>query len=170
MFDEAKQEFVTSGELVLDLEHSLVSLSKWEQIWEKPFLGPASKTTEETFSYMQCMTLTPNVPPETYSRLTNGNMDEINAYINKKMSATWFKEVPGAKRNQETVTAEIVYYWMLSLNIPDDCETWHLNRLFTLIKVTSEKNAPKKKMSRSEMLAQRERMNAERRSQSQSAG
>lgn len=169
-FDDVKQEFITSDEVVLDLEHSLVSLSKWEEIWEKPFLGPTEKTREETISYVQCMVLTPGVPPEVFLRLSSENYDEINAYINKKMTATWFREVPGKKPSREVITAELIYYWMMTMNVPFERETWHLNRLFTLLKVTSEKNSPPKKMSRSEMLAQRERLNAERRAQSQSSG
>lgn len=154
-YDEIADEFSTMGDLELQLEHSLASLSKWESEFRKPFLSTKDKTTEETLGYIRAMTLTPNVPPEVFSRLSSENLDAINAYITAPMTATWFQEVPD-KPNREIVTAEVIYYWMLSGNIPFECENWHLNRLFTLIKVVGEKNAPAKKLSRSE-IAQRNR-------------
>lgn len=163
-FNDETERFVLMGGTEIQLEHSLVSLSKWESEWEKPFLSSNDKTTEETIGYIRAMTLTPNVPPEIYEELTPKNLEDINQYMAAKMSATWFRETPGGKPNREIVTAEIIYYWMTSLQIPFECQTWHLNRLFTLIKVHNQKNAPNKKSTRSQadIIAERNRLNAER--------
>lgn len=165
-FDEKSNEFVTIGDVTLELEHSLVSLSKWESIWEKPFLGKGEKTAEETLSYIKCMTLTPNVPPEVYEKLSKENIEAINEYVSKKHSATWFREVKGqGNTTGELVTAEVIYYWLVAMNIPFEVQTWHLNKLFTLVKVIGQKNAPKKRMGRREAAAQQRALNAQRLSQ-----
>ena len=162
MFDEAKQEFVTEGDVVLKLEHSLVSLSKWESLHEKPFLGKDEKTTEEVLDYIKCMTVTPKIPPEVYQHLSGDNIKEINEYIEAKMTATWFSDPPGAPQTRDIITAELIYYWMISFQIPLECERWHLNRLFTLIRVCNLKQAKPKKMSRSEIAARNRELNAQR--------
>lgn len=164
-FDEASSRFIkTVPEIVLEMEHSLVSLSKWESIWEKPFISQDEKTTEEVISYVECMTLTPDVPSEVFLRLTSENYKQINEYIEAKMTATWFKEVPGSnsRANREVITSELFYYWMFENKIPKECENWHLRKLITQIEVAAKKNAPPKKMSKAEMLAERNRINAER--------
>jgi len=164
-FDEATQEFVNVGDTVLELEHSLVSLSKWESIYEKPFLGATEKTTEEVVGYIRAMILTPEVPEEIFSRLTEANLSEINEYIDAKMTATWFNEAPGAPKSREIVTSELVYYWMVTFAIDWEAQYWHLNRLFTLIRVCNVKNAKPKKMSRSEIAARNRELNAQRKAQ-----
>lgn len=169
-YDEVNKEFIYTEEVTLELEHSLVSLSKWESIWEKPFLGDDEKTTEETLSYIYCMTLSDNVTPEIIQRLTNDQMKQINNYIESKMSATWFNEKTSSSRAKEIITAEIIYYWMIALNIPLEWETRHLNRLFTLIKVCNQKNAPEKKMGKAEMLSQRQALNAKRKAAHKTSG
>lgn len=170
-FDEEKQEFTYSPELVLSLEHSLVSLSKWESIWEKPFLGPGEKTTEEVLSYIENMILTPDIPPGIASKFPEEVIEEINNYINAKMTATWFREVPNAPKSREIITAELLYYWMITARIPLECQHWHLNRLLTLLRVFNEKNSPQKKVKMSgDMLAERNRLNAERKKQLGSNG
>lgn len=155
MFDEETQMFITAESITFELEHSLVSLSKWESITNKPFLGRDAKSYAEVIEYVRCMTITPGVPAEAYSRLTNEHYEAINGYMNARMSATWFND-DKKPTPKEIITAELIYYWMIELNIPFECETWHLDRLFTLIKVVNLKRQPAKKMSRRE-IGQRQR-------------
>lgn len=163
-FDDATQEFVEQGGTIIELEHSLVSLSKWESIFEKPFLGKEEKTTEEIVEYVRCMALT-NVPEDIFLRLSEKNFEQINEYINAKMSATWFNEPPGAPGSREVITSELIYYWMTVFNIPFECEHWHLNRLFTLIRVCNVKQSKPKKMSRAEIAARNRELNEQRKKQ-----
>ena len=161
-FDDYKNEFVHTKEVTLQLEHSLVSLSKWEAKWNKPFLSTNDKTDEEILDYIRCMTVTQNVDKSVYYRLSKENIEKINNYINLPMTATTFSD-KNTSRNKETITAEIVYYWMIALNIPFECQKWHLNRLLTLVKVCSIKNTPPKKMSRNEIFNRNRALNASRR-------
>jgi hypothetical protein len=165
LYDEANNVFATETPFVLELEHSLVSLSKWESIYEKPFLGKEEKTDDEIFEYVKAMTLTPEVPPGVFYRLSPSNIADINAYIDAKMSATWFNDATKSAPQREVITAELIYYWMVSYNIPFECQHWHLNRLFTLIRVFNVKNTPPKKLSRSEIAARNRELNAKRREQ-----
>lgn len=161
-YDEDKNEFIHSKETTLQLEHSLVSLSKWESKWNKPFLSSKDKTDEEILDYIRCMTITQNVDPSVYLRLSKQNVEQIVNYINLPMTATTFSDRENGKK-REIITAEIVYYWMISLNVPFECQKWHLNRLLTLIKVCSIKNTPPKKMSKNEILNRNRALNASRR-------
>jgi len=170
MFDDRSQEFVTEGDVTLELEHSLVSLSKWESKHEKPFLGKVEKTSEEVIDYIRCMILTPNVSEEVISKLTEKNITEINEYIDSKMTATWFSDAPGTPKTRDVITAELIYYWMVVFQIPFECERWHLNRLFTLIRVCNVKQAKPKKMSRSELAARNRELNAQRKAQLGTSG
>lgn len=165
MFDEQSDEFVTQGDVQLELEHSLVSLSKWESIHEKPFLGSDNKSAEEILEYVKCMILTPNPPVGILHKLSRENFDQINVYIDAKMTATWFSEAPGAPKSRDVVTSELVYYWMTVFQIPFSCETWHLNRLFTLIRICNVKQSKPKKMTRSEIAARNRELNEQRKAQ-----
>ena len=171
-WDEEKEEYVYTKERTLRLEHSLVSLSKWESKWHKAFLSKKEKTREETLDYIKCMTITPNVESEVYDCLTPQNIDEIYTYINAPMTATVINEVNGGggKASRDTITAELIYYWMISLQIPPEYEKWHLNRLITLIRVVSVKNAPPKKMGMGDRIKQNAALNAARRKKSGSRG
>lgn len=168
MFNEKTDEFVYSKEIKISLEHSLVSLSKWESRWNKPFLSKDNKTLEETIDYIRCMTITQNVDPEVYFRLTDENINTINKYIESPMTATTFSD--NGHSSREIITSELIYYWMISLNIPMECQKWHLNRLLTLIRVCNIKNAPAKKMSRREIMNRNAALNAARRKKLNSTG
>lgn len=170
LFNDKTQEFISTPEKTIQLEHSLVSLSKWESKWNKPFLSKEQKTTEETIDYIKCMTITQNVDPNIYNSLTNKNIEEINSYIDKPMTATTFSNNSSTSRSREVITSELIYYWMIALNIPMECQKWHLNRLLTLIRVCNIKNTPPKKMSRREIMSRNSALNAARRKQLNSNG
>lgn len=163
MYDESTEEFVYAKEQTLQLEHSLVSLSKWESKWCKPFLSKQDKTMEETIDYVRCMTVNQVSDPTVYSRLTLDNLNSINEYIGSPMTATTFSNTPKGGSNGEQVTSELIYYWMIALNIPFECQKWHLNRLLTLIRVCEVKNQPPKKMSKREIMSRNAALNAARR-------
>ncbi len=169
-WDEKRQEFVEPKVQVLQLEHSLVSLSKWESKWCKPFLSKGLQTTEEILDYIKFMTLTQNVNPEVYNCITQDIVDEITNYINAPMTATTINDDKSDKGRGEIVTAELIYYWMISLNIPFECQKWHLNRLLTLVRVCNVKNSPPKKRSKKELMQRNAAMNALRRQQLNTKG
>lgn len=170
VYDEQTRRFIKTKECRLQLEHSLVSLSKWESKWHKPFLSKQEKTYEETLDYIRCMTLTQNVDPNIYNFLTEENVRQINAYIDDPMTATTVKDQSNGKPNNEQVTSELIYYWMIAQQIPVEFQKWHLNRLLTLIKVCSVKNAPPKKTSRRETINRYAALNEARRKQLNSKG
>lgn len=161
-YNDETREFV-SEKFELELEHSLVSLSKWESKFEKPFLNTESKSVEEILWYIKAMVITKEVPDEVFENLTEDNLTEIDRYINAKMTATWFSDSENQKRSRQVITSEVIYSWMIDHNIWIECENWHLARLFTLIRVCNQKNAPKKKMSRNEVLQKQRELNAKRR-------
>lgn len=169
-FDEERNEFVNTKATTLTLEHSLVSLSKWESKWCKPFLSKQDRSIEEIMDYIKCMTLTQNVDPNVYLALSNDNIKLITDYINNPCTATTIKDNPNAPKNREIVTSELIYYWMVALQIPFECQKWHLNRLLTLIKVCNIKNGPQQKMSTRQLLSRNAALNAARRNQLHSKG
>jgi hypothetical protein len=169
LYDEINEEFISFKEQHLQLEHSLVSLSKWESKWHKPFFSKEDKTTEETLDYIRCMTITQNVDENVYKGIPNYIIDKVTDYIKDPMTATKFYNETKTT-NRETITAELIYYWMTALNIPFECQKWHLERLLTLINVCNIKNSPPKKMSQSEILQRNAALNAERRKQLNTKG
>lgn len=170
LWDSEKQEFINTKEQVLQLEHSLVSVSKWEAKWCKTFLSKKDKTYEETIDYIKCMTITQNVKPDVYNYLTKSNMEQIQAYITAPMTATWFSDENAGTANREQITSELIYYWMIAFNIPFDCQKWHLNRLLILIRVCNIKNKQPKQMNRREIMSRNAALNAARRKQLNSKG
>lgn len=170
LYDQETNEFKTLGDLSLQLEHSLVSLSKWESKFEKPFLSGKAHSAEEILYYVECMILTKDYPENWFQRLTSTNMDAINAHIESKQSGTTFGQMPERKGRNEVITSELIYYWMVAFNIPFECETWHLNRLFALIRICNLKNSKPQKMGKSEQARQYRELNAKRRSQLGTSG
>lgn len=170
-FDEIKGEFVYTNERTLQLEHSLISISKWESKWCKSFLdSKQEKSFEETIDYIKCMTLDKNVGDEVYRCLTQANLDAIHDYIAAPMTATYFSNNEQGKKNNEQITSELIYYWMIALQIPFECQKWHINRLLTLIRVCNIKNQPPKKMNKREIMSRNAALNAARRQQMNSKG
>lgn len=169
-WDEVKEEFIPAKTVTLQLEHSLVSLSKWESKWHKPFLSNINMTAEESLDYIKCMTITKNVDSSIYRNLTKENVDAVIGYINAPMTATTFSNRQKEKANNEVVTSELIYYWMIAYNIPFECQKWHLNRLLTLVRVCGVKNAPPKKQSKGEIMRNNAALNAARRKRLNSKG
>lgn len=164
-WDETKEEFIQTKEQTLQLEHSLVSLSKWESKWCKPFLDKQKKTDEETLDYIKCMTITQNVKPEVYNGINDSHITQIRKYIDAPMTATTINEGGNGRSNREIVTSELIYYWMLAFNIPFECQKWHLNRLLTLIRVCNVKNQSPKKMSKKAIMSRNAELNEARKKQ-----
>jgi len=158
-YDEIKQMFVYTKKQTLNLEHSLLSIKKWESKWKKPFLGKEQKTYEESIDYVRCMTLNQNVDPIVYYGITRQIFDRINEYIDDPMTATWFNDQSKKKTSGPVITAELIYYWMVSFQIPFECQKWHLNSLLTLIHICEIKNAPAKKMKKKDIYTRNAALN-----------
>ena len=167
-FDDDRQEFITYKGAVLQMEHSLVSVSKWEAKWHKPFLSKKPKTPEEARDYYRCMTLTQHVNPEVYLCIDDRIAAKIEDYINDPMTATTFSD-DDKSVNNTIITSEVIYYWLTAYNIPFECQKWHLNRLLTLIHVCGKKSNPKK-MSNAEHLKRNAAINARNRKRFGSRG
>ena len=162
-WDESRQEFITTKETELALEHSLVSVSKWESKWHKYFIGNDELNREMLLDYIRCMTLTQNVDPDVYYALDENTINKIIDYIKDSHTATWFSEDKKTKANSRILTSELIYYWMVALQIPFECQKWHLNRLLTLIRVCNEENDQEgKKMSQSEIMRRNKEINEQR--------
>lgn len=170
LFDDEKCEFISFPAVDLTLEHSLVSISKWESKWKKPFLGKEEKTIEQSLDYIRCMTLSKNIDPELYNRLPAEAFDRIREYIADSMTATWFSDNTTKTKSREVITSELIYYWMVAYQIPFECQKWHLNRLLTLIQICAIKNQPPKKMTKKDLMARQRSLNSARRMASGSKG
>lgn len=175
LFNDKTGEFETVDPASLCLEHSLVSLSKWESKWHKSFLNTENKSEEELIDYVKCMTLSQNVNPKIYSTLSIDNIKKINSYISDSMTATSFSEIrqEGSRPSKkEIITSELIYYWLVAYQIPFECQKWHLNRLLTLIKICSIKNSGGKedKMSKRSVMSSNRALNMARRQALNSKG
>lgn len=169
-YDAKANEFISIKETTLRLEHSLISISKWESKWKKPFMAPKSsskynKTPDEVLDYISCMSLDQEIPVVILRTLSSRALKEIEEYIGDQKTATWFSEDGKKAPSREIITSELIYYWMIACNVPIECEKWHLSRLLTLIKICSIKNSPPKKMSGKDWAKQRKALNASRRQQ-----
>lgn len=169
LFDSNTMEFIQVKPQELTLEHSLVSISKWEAKWKKPFLSRDEKTNAQIIDYVRCMTLTQNVNPLVYSLITKDDISKIFDYINDPMTATWFSD-KDKKISRDIITSELIYYWMTAFNIPSEYQKWHLNRLLTLIRVCSNKSQPPKKMTAAQTMSRNKALNAARRKRLHSSG
>lgn len=170
-YDEDKNEFITVNEINFKMEHSLVSIRDWEAKWNVPFLGKTEKTTEQIYDYLRCMTLEPKITDcGIYKRVPLKELERIIEYIRSTMTATTFCDFGSNKPNREIVTADVIYYWMITLNIPIEFQYVHLDQLLTLIRVASVKNAPKRKMSQKDTLRMYAKLNEERRRKYNSKG
>lgn len=168
-YDEKKGEFFNVRETELTLEHSLYSLSKWESKWHIPYMT-SEKTNEQALDYLRCMTITQNVDPEIYKYIPDTELLRIKAYTEDPMTATKITEEEGKGHSKKVLTSEVIYFYMLSYNIPADFDKWHLNRLLTLIRVFNEENKPKKKMSKQQAISRYASLNAARRAKLNSKG
>lgn len=162
LFNESTNTFLYIKPQVLTLEHSLVSISKWESKWKKPFFGKEDKTLQETIDYVRCMTISQNVDPSVYMAIGDNEIIQIKNYIEDPMTATWFSDNGQTKKSNEIITSEVIYCWMIQNNIPMECQKWHINRLLTLIRVCSIKNSPPEKKTKQQILSENAKLNAER--------
>ena len=172
VFNDDTSEFLTTPGGVLELEHSLISISKWESKFRKPFLTDGEHSPEEWLEYIKCMDISRGTSTALYNSLTQEQLNQITAYINTDQTATWFTETPGVNRpvTSQVITSELIYFWMISYNVPFECEKWPLSRLLTLIRVCEAKNAPPKKMSKADLHAKMRQLNAERRAKYNTKG
>lgn len=168
-WDERKEQFIYTKETTLKLEHSLISIAKWESKWHIPYLD-SEKTNEQALDYVRCMTLNPDVDPNVYLRLTIKDIQKLKEYIDDPMTATTIKEDKSKTGRGQRITAELVYYWMTQFNIPIEFEKWHFNRLITLIRVCAEESNPKKKMTKAEAAKSIREINAARRAKYNTKG
>lgn len=169
-FNDETETFETVGDIDLELEHSLISLSKWESKFKKPFLSTDNKSIDETLYYIEAMIISPIYPFDIFHRLSQENMQQINDYIESTESATTFGSMPERKGIGEIITSELIYYWMVTFQIPFECEFWHLNRLFALVRICNIKNSKQKKMSRGEIASRNRELNAARRAKYNTSG
>lgn len=169
LYDSSKNLFTNYKECTLTLEHSLMSISKWESKWHKPYFNSKEKSIDEIRDYIRCMTISQIPDDLVFDRLSADNIRQINDYIQDPMTATTFRESQN-KKGKEILTSEIIYYLMIAYGIPFECQKWHINKLFTLIKVCEIKNSPPKKMSKSDIFKQNKELNAYRRSVLNSKG
>lgn len=169
-YDERSKRFISTKKTTLQLEHSLLSITKWESKWHKPYLSKTQKTEEEAMDYIRCMCLNKDVDPMVFRAISAKQAKEIADYINNPMTATTIKRREN-RPSKEIITNELVYFWMTSFSIPfDPCEKWHFNRLMTLIEIASIKNQPSKKMPKGQAARERAALNAQRRAQHNSRG
>ena len=165
-----ENRFVTIQACRLTLEHSLLSVAKWEAKWHIPYLDGKRKTPAQELDYIRCMTIGSVKDPSVYSVLSDDNLEAIKSYIDDTMTATTFSKRKAGKKSNRVSTAESIYSRMFANNIPMECQKWHLNRLLTLIRVCDENSTPPKKMSKRETAAYYAEQNALRRAKYKTRG
>ena len=172
LYDESENEFITVGPRTVRFEHSLLSVSKWEQIYKKPFLADNDKSDEEIYHYFELMVVDANVPTNFISRLSNENIEEINELITDSATATWFSNNKITRPSTQTYTSELIYYWVFSLGISIEVELWHINRLLTLIRIYEAQNDKQSSTNKKTVpnMADRRALNEQRRRQYNTKG
>lgn len=170
LFNEKTGSFTSVEGKTIILEHSLLSVSKWEARWHRPFLNNNGLSLEETIDYLMCMTITKDVDPLLYTALTMDNINQVNHYIEDSMTATTIRESEGKGASRRIITSELIYAWMFALRIPKECEKWHLNRLMMLIRVMDIEQQPKKKMRKGDIMRQNAALNAARKKKMNTRG
>lgn len=170
IFDEENETFSMAEGIVLNLEHSLISLSKWESKYQKPFLAFGARTSSEILTYLKMMIIDPDINSDSIYRCSQEDINKIQEYIDSTQSATTFGDMPDRHGPSEVITSELIYYWMTAFQIPFECQHWHLNRLFSLIRICNFKNAPPTKMSQNEMARTYRELNAKRRAELGTSG
>lgn len=163
LYDGSKDLFIKTKKTTLRLEHSLVSISKWESKWKKPFLTKEPKTYVQSIDYVRCMTLSQNIDPNVYFAINSDTLKRIEQYIDTDQTATWFSNNEERNRTSEQITSELIYYWMVLYGIPFECQKWHLSRLITLIRICNAKNAQQRKMPKEAILSKNRALNNARR-------
>lgn len=174
LYDETNERFITlDSDYELVLEHSLISISKWESKWHKLYFDDKEKKTrEELLDYIRCMNTRYDVPDIVYSALTTEQIDEISKYINDPATATKISMIQTNNNTKhERLSNELIYYYMFKLNIPKECEKWHINRLLILLEIFGIKDGTNdKKMSRAELIARNRATNARNKARFNSKG
>lgn len=176
MWDEKKQEFVYTTETTLTLEHSLISISKWEAIWKRCFLKKGPQTYEENLSYIECMSIGKIKDPNVLRGITEKDYNRILDYIQDPMTASYIHTFGSEQKNKrgsstgDDMTSEMIYFYMCNFNIPFECEKWHLNRLLKLIEISNMKNNPGKKVNPRDLTKSYAKLNAERRAKYHTKG
>lgn len=171
LFDERTSEFITVNGGTLKLEHSLVSISKWESKWKIPFLSKEKKTKDQIDDYIRCMSINGDPDQNLIASISSEDKNRIIDYIEEKQTATRFSNLDDKRNiNSDVVTSELIYYWMIEYQIPHEYEKWHLSRLLTLIEICNRKNSTPKKMSQAEIIARNKALNAERKARLHSRG
>lgn len=164
-FNNNTQTFHQLDDIVIELEHSLVSVAKWESIYQKAFLSDNKKTSDEIFEYFKNMIVRCNADLDVLDKCSQENFNKIQEYIDSNQSATTFGSMPERRGPGEIITSELIYYWMIAFNVPFECQFWHLNRLFSLIRICNIKNSKPKKMSRTEIAQRNSELNAKRKAE-----
>lgn len=169
-YDERADKFIQIPACTLTLEHSLISLAKWESRWHKPYFDGLAKSSAEDLDYIKCMVIGNVKDDHVFSTLSTENIYTIKEYINNPMTATTFQKKTSGKNKKEVTTAETLYAHMFAHRIPMDCQKWHLNRLLTLLRVCDLQNAPREKMSKKQTASWNAEQNAARRAKYNTRG
>lgn len=169
-YDERNEVFIKTRPVILQLEHSLMSVSRWESKWRKPFLTDEDKTRAETMDYIRCMTINRDVDPNVYAALTSDDIQKIMDYVGAELTATKVYRVKSTNAPKKTITSEVIYSWMVMYNVPFECQKWHISRLLKLLDVLEIANNPKNKMSKGETARSNAALNKARRAKLHSKG